>query len=65
MSSSDVPTYFTAPRDRDDVRTPVDVEALVDAGTGGGAIAMLKSTYVIANIEENKMMCVRVGGTHH
>ena len=65
MSSSDVSTYFTAPRDRDDVRTPVDVEALVDAGTGGGAIAMLKSTYVIADMEENKIMCVRVGGTHH
>ena len=47
------------------MRTPVDVEALVDTGMGGGAIAMLKSTYVIADIEENKMMCVRVGGTHH
>ena len=44
---------------------PVDVEALVNTGTGGGAIAMLKSTYVIADIEENKIMCVQVGRTHH
>ena len=65
MSSSDVSTYFTAPRDRDNVQTPVDVEVLVDAGTGGGAIAMSKSTYVIADLQENKIMCVRVGGTHH
>ena len=44
---------------------PVDVEELVDAGMGGGAITMLKSTCVIANLQENKIMCIQVGGTHH
>ena len=38
ISSSDTSTYVMAPRDRDDVRQPEDVPALVDAdGAEGGA----------------------------
>ena len=36
---SESSTYVTVPRDQDDMRTPVDIDA--DIGMGGGAISVL------------------------